>query len=99
MTEPERLVTFELLGQEYRFFTAASEEELASILALVRELVENDPANARGTLASGKAAILACLNVASQYVQLKSEFERYKMETESRFERLSAAIENNLTND
>lgn len=29
--EKERLVTFELLGQEYKFYTAASEEELRAI--------------------------------------------------------------------
>jgi cell division protein ZapA (FtsZ GTPase activity inhibitor) len=96
MTEPERLVRFHLLGQEYKFYTAAGEEEMDAILSLVRELVENDPVASRGTLAAGKVAIMACLNIASRYVRLQREHERYREAVENRFERLSRKIEEGL---
>lgn len=96
MTEPERLVCFQLFGQEYKFYTAASEDEFNSILSMVRELVESDPGAAKGTLAAGKAAILACLNVTSRYVQLQSEYEQYKKQTEQRFAHLIQEIEASL---
>ena len=35
----ERLVRFQLLGQEYTFYTGAPESEVADILDLVKEIV------------------------------------------------------------
>ncbi|MFH0784850.1 MAG: cell division protein ZapA [Pseudomonadota bacterium] len=92
MSDTERLVKFELLGQEYKFYTAASEEELRSILSLVRQLVENSSAQATGTLLAGRVAIMACLNIASQYVKLKQEFDDYRWDSEQRMVRLSEEI-------
>ena len=92
MSNTERLVKFELLGQEYKFYTAASEEELKLILLLVRQLVENGSSQATGTLPVGRVAIMACLNIASQYVKLKQEFEDYRWDSEQRMIRLSEEI-------
>jgi cell division protein ZapA (FtsZ GTPase activity inhibitor) len=92
MSNMERLVEFELLGQEYKFYTAASEEELKSILSLVRQLVESGSSQATGTLQTGRVAIMACLNVASQYVKLKQEFDDYRWDTEQRMIRLCEEI-------
>ncbi len=92
MSNTERLVKFELLGQEYKFYTAASEEELKSILSLVRQLVEKGSAQTTGTLPVGRVAIMACLNVASQYVKLKQEFDDYRWDSEQRMVRLSEEI-------
>jgi cell division protein ZapA len=92
MSNTERLVKFELLGQEYKFYTAASEEELKSILSLVRQLVENGSSQATGTLPVGRVAIMACLNIASQYVKLKQEFDDYRWDSEQRMVRLSEEI-------
>ena len=92
MSNTERLVKFELLGQEYKFYTAASEEELKSILSLVRQLVENGSAQITGTLPVGRVAIMACLNIASQYVKLKQEFDDYRWDSEQRMVRLSEEI-------
>ena len=92
MSDKERLVKFELLGQEYKFYTAASEEELRSILSLVRQLVENNSTQATGTLLAGRVAIMACLNIASQYVKLKQEFDDYRWDSEQRMVRLSEEI-------
>lgn len=92
MTETERLVKFELLGQEYAFYSAASDEEVRSILSMVRQLVESGSTRTTGTLPVGKVAILACLNIASRYVQLKQEFDDYKKDSEERIVRLNEEI-------
>lgn len=92
MSETERLVRFELLGQEYKFYTASSEEEFRSILSLVRQLVETESPQTSGTLPVGKVAIMACLNIASRYVKLAQEFEVYKRDSEERIVRLNEEI-------
>lgn len=92
MSETERLVRFELLGQEYKFYTASSEEEFRSILSLVRQLVETVSPQTSGTLPVGKVAIMACLNIASRYVKLAQEFEVYKRDSEERIVRLNEEI-------
>ncbi|KJR97120.1 MAG: hypothetical protein VR65_24455 [Desulfobulbaceae bacterium BRH_c16a] len=92
MSENERMVKFELLGQEYKFYTAASEEEMQSILSLVRQLVETGPTQATGTIPVGRVAILACLNIASRYVKLEQEFTLYKRDSEQRIVKLNEDI-------
>ena len=99
MSNSERLVEFELLGQEYKFYTAASEEEMQAILSLVRQLVETEPKTHVGTLASGKKAILACLNIASRYVKLQQDFTDYQQNSEKRIARLTDAINDGLTSE
>ncbi len=96
----ERLVRFELLGQEFAFYTAAPEEEVAEIISLVTDLVlENSSPGASGSIAVGKVAVLASLNIASRYVELKGEFSRYKKETEERLLKLGEQIGRQLTTD
>jgi len=96
MSNSERLVEFELLGQEYKFYTEASEEEMQAILSLVRQLVETEPKTTVGTLASGKKAVLACLNIASRYVKLQQEFTDYQDKTEKRIVNLNDEIRKGL---
>ena len=96
LSETERLVRFELLGQEYSFYTGASETEMEAILALVKEQVEGGAGSARGTLPASKIAVMACLNMASKYVKLQNEFEEYRNETEKRHIRLQDEIRNTL---
>lgn len=92
MAENERLVEVELLGHEFRFYTAASEDEMDSILRLVQELIEVDPRQKTGTLPMGKIAVLACLNIASRHVRLQNEFEQYRKELEERIRDLNHEI-------
>ncbi|PHR30442.1 MAG: cell division protein ZapA [Desulfotalea sp.] len=99
MSNSERLVEFELLGQEYRFYTAATEEEMQAILSLVRQLIETEPNANIGTLATGKKAILACLNIASRYVKLQQDFTDYQESTEKRITMLSDDIKGLLSVD
>ncbi len=99
MSETERLVRFELLGQEYKFYTASSEEELRTIFSMVRQLVETNSPQTSGTLPVGKVAILACLNIASRHVKLMHEFEGYKRDSEERIIRLNEEIRSKLLSD
>lgn len=99
MSETERLVKFELLGQEYKFYTASSDEELRTIFSLVRNLVETDAPQTTGTLPVGKVAMLACLNIASRYVKLAQEFEGYKRDAEERIVRINEEIRSKLLSE
>lgn len=99
MSETERLVRIELLGQEYKFYTASSEEELRTIFSMVRQLVETNAPQSSGTLPVGKVAILACLNIASRHVKLMHEFEGYKRDSEERMIRLNEEIRSKLLSE
>ena len=93
----ERLVRFELLGHEFAFYTGAPEEEVDEIVKLVTDLVlENNPSPSSGSVAVGKIAVLASLNLASRYVELKRDFTLYKQETEERLASLGGHIEDTL---
>ena len=97
MSDKERLVRFELLGQEHAFYTAAPEEEMESILTLVRNNVGTDSPNIAGTLPVSKVTVLACLNIASLYVKLEQEFEEYKHNSQTRIVRLNEEIRAKLS--
>lgn len=99
MAEQERLVQFTLLGQEYRFYTGASEEEMETILALVRKLVDDNGGKGGGAVPVNKVAVLACLNIASRYVKLKNDFEAYKNDTENRISQINKEIATFVSDD
>ena len=73
----ERLVKFEVLGQEYPLYTDASEEDVLEILELVKSQLETY-ARSASTLPVNKLAILTSLNIAGKYVRLKRDFEEYR---------------------
>lgn len=94
----ERLVRFKLIGLEFAFYTSAPEDEVNEIIKMVTDLVEeNRSSGTSGSVAVGKVAVLASLNIASRYVELKRSFKDYKRETESRLvllgKRISEEIE------
>ncbi len=96
----ERLVRFELLGQEFAFYTGAPEDEVNEILEMVEGLVlENSSSDTAGSIAVGKVAVLASLNMASRYVELKRDFEAYRNETETRLARLTEQISGELVEE
>ncbi len=88
----ERLVEVELMGQFFGFYTAASDEELEATLSLVRELVDVNPVQKKGTITMGKMAILASLNIASRHIKLQREFEAYRNDSERRLRELSNRV-------
>ncbi len=96
----ERLVRFELLGQQFAFYTGAPEDEVDEILEMVEGLVlENSSSDTTGSIAVGKVAVLASLNMASRYVELKRDFEAYRNETETRLARLTEQISGELVEE
>lgn len=96
----ERLVRFELLGQQFAFYTGAPEEEVNEILQMVESLVlENSSSEAPGSISVSKVAVLASLNMASRYVELKRDFETYKNDTETRLIRLTEQISDELAGE
>ena len=68
-------------------------------LSLVRQLVETDSTQTTGTLRVGRVAVMACLNIASQYVKLKQEFDDYRWDCEQRMVRLSEEIRAKLLSE
>lgn len=93
----ERLVRFELLGQEYTFYTGASEGEVTEIIDLVQELVAENVAGASGAIPVNKVAILTSLNIASRHIELKSQYAKYKADTEQRMAILTRQIKSHLS--
>jgi cell division protein ZapA (FtsZ GTPase activity inhibitor) len=88
----ERLVKFKVLGQEIPLYTEAPEEELKEILSLVKtqyEEIKQSSAN----IPAGKAAILVSLNMATKYIKLKSEHEKYKQHMNKNMGELSNKID------
>ena len=90
----ERLVKFEVLGQEYPLYTDAPEEDVQEVLELVKDQLEavSKGGGARG-LPANKAAILTSLNMASQYVRLKREFGEYRQRVEHSLGELACRID------
>ncbi len=95
----ERLVRFQLLGQEYSFYTGASENEVTDILDLVKGLIEENIAGASGSIPVGKVAVLVSLNIASKYFELKYKFNEYKVDTEQRIASLTRQIDSGLSSE
>ena len=93
----ERLVRFQLLGQEYSFYTGAPENEVADVLDLVRELIEENMSGPSGSIPVGKVAVLVSLNIASRYFELKSKFDAYRADTEQRIASLTSQIDSGLS--
>jgi cell division protein ZapA len=95
----ERLVKFEVLGQEYPLYTDAPEEDIEEILQLVKEQIQLNSKSAKSTLATSKIAVLASLNMAGKYVRLKRDFEKYEQQMSELVARLTSVIENSLPSD
>jgi cell division protein ZapA (FtsZ GTPase activity inhibitor) len=95
----ERLVKFEVLGQEYPLYTDVPEEDIEEILNLVRMQIESQSKSSKSVLPANKVAVLTSLNMAGKYVRMKRDFERYKQEMTERVERLTSVIKNSLPLD
>ena len=92
----ERLVQFAFLGQNYNVYTGTSEEEMEEILAFIQRVTDETISEGRGSLPVGKASVMVSLNVASKYIQLKREFDQYRIEMEERIRSLNDQIDTSL---
>lgn len=94
MSEPERLVKFSLLGQNFAFYTVASEEEMEKILDLVKEQIESIGGDKPGgTIPVSKIAVMACLNLASSYIRLQNDHDQYRETTVAKLEEINEKLD------
>lgn len=90
----ERLVKFEIFGQEYPLHTDAPEDDVREILELVKSQMEMHAKSAK--ILPVKVAVLVTLNMAAKYVRLKRDHERLKQLEEKRLNQLVAQIEQSI---
>ncbi len=89
----QRLVKFEVMGQEYPLHTDAPEEDVREILQLVKSQLEKSAPAGSHLLPTNKLAILASLNMAALYVGLKREYQEYRRQVEAQIDRLAEQAE------
>ena len=84
----ERLVQFELFGQDFSFYTDASEEDVTCIIDMVRTELGEDQSGKRAPLPSNKMLILGCLKIAAKCVQLEKDFESFRIQQDESISKL-----------
>ena len=84
----ERLVQFELFGQDFSFYTDASEEDVVRIIDLVREELGADQSKKTAQIPSSKMLILGCLKIAAKCVQVEKDFETFRAQQDESITRL-----------
>lgn len=99
MSSDERLEQFELLGQAFSVYTGESEEDMASILKLVRSAFEVDSSIPMGAIPAAKVAVLGSLTIAADYVKLQREFKEYREASQGRIAQLGENIQRCLGDD
>jgi len=88
----ERLVKFEIFGQEYPLHTDAPEDDVREILDLVKSQMEMHTKSSK--ILPVKIAVLVSLNMAAKYVRLKRDHERLQQREEKKICDLVSHIEN-----
>lgn len=78
----DRLVRFHLFGQEFTFYSDAPEEEVESVITLLRHELENNEKVSRSSVPSSKMLVLGCLRMAAKYVQLNREYSEFRQAQE-----------------
>lgn len=101
MSDSERLVNFSLLGQNFAFYTGASEEEMDKILSLVKEQLDSVGGGSKpgGTIPVSKIAMMACLNLASSHLKLQQEYSQFRQQFESKIEDINQRLDFVLAED
>ena len=74
----DRLVRFHLFGQEFTFYSDASEDEVEAIIDLLRQELEGGETVGRSAVPSSKILVLGCLRMTARYVQLQREYQDYR---------------------
>jgi cell division protein ZapA len=87
----ERLVKFEIFGQEYPLHTDAPEDDVREILDLVKSQMEMHTKSSK--ILPVKIAVLVSLNMAAMYVRLKRDHERLQRREDIKICNLVSQIE------
>ena len=74
----DRLVRFHLFGQEFTFYSDASEDEVEAIIDLLRQELEGGETVSRSAVPSSKILVLGCLRMTARYVQLQREYQDFR---------------------
>ena len=69
----DRLVRFILFGQEFTFYSDASEEDVDAVITMLRQELEGDIPHRRSSVPSSKMLVLGCLRIAARYIQAQRE--------------------------
>ena len=92
----DRLVRFNLFGQEFAFYSDAPEDEVESAIDLLRSELEEDGQMNRSAIPSSKMLVLGCLRLAAKYVQLQNEYERFRDNQGQSMAQLTEKIKNRM---
>ena len=72
-----RIITVEILGQEFQFRVASQREDAQDVVNYLKAKVEEAQARVKN-ISDHKIIMLAALDIASDYYQVKKEFEDYR---------------------
>ena len=88
----DRLVRFNLFGQEFAFYSEAPDNEVELAIRLLRQELEGDEKLSRSTIPSSKMLVLGCLRLAAKYVQLEQDFKDFERHQGQAIDKLSEKI-------
>lgn len=88
----ERLVRFNLFGQEFAFYSDAPDLEVNSAIELLRQELEGGEKMSRSAIPSSKMLVLGCLRLAAKYVQLEQKVENRQRVQDQSVEKLIQKI-------
>ena len=92
----DRLVRFELFGQEFSFYTDASEEDVELIIKMVRSELGGEEPGKRSPLPSNKMLVLGCLKIAARVIQLEKEFSTFQARQDKSIDRLINKVSSSI---
>ncbi len=72
------MVRFSLFGQEFTFYSDASESEVDEVVGILRDELEGSDGSYASPVPSSKLLVLGCLRIAGRYVKLSREFEEFR---------------------
>ena len=78
----ERLIRFQLFGQEFSFYSAAPENEVEQVISLLQQEFAGESAAERGSVVSTKRIVFGCLQIAATLVQERGKSQSEKLELE-----------------
>ncbi|WP_028584623.1 cell division protein ZapA [Desulfogranum mediterraneum] len=84
----ERLVRFNLFGQEFAFYSDAPSDDVEQAITLLRQELEGDEPLGRSTIPSSKMLVLGSLRLAARCVQLEQEHQRFRETQQASIEKL-----------
>jgi hypothetical protein len=92
----DRLVRFHLFGQEFTFYSDAPEEEVQTVIDLLRQELESSEKVNRSSVPSSKMLVLGCLRIAAKYVHLNREYNEFRQVQECAISHLIDKVSSGL---